>query len=184
MQILSQRLCRSYRFDLFEFRCLIKKRFREFPRRDVILPIHSFSFWLKELPCSLPTMDAPPVRCPGGDLSPASFCIDAKPMHFNESGSKNVRTLEFRSAPAVSLKENHAATRKRFSVMTTVTSTEVVATSPGSPPWPHRLARPPRMIVPWPRELCGSCHDRRRPPNRRNWYKRWHQLARKLLDAH
>jgi hypothetical protein len=56
------------------------------------------------------------------DLSGQIFGIDEKPLHFNEAGSKGVRTLEIVGAPAVKLKENHAATRERVSVMTMVTS--------------------------------------------------------------
>jgi hypothetical protein len=74
------------------------------------------------------------LRCLGNDLSTSIYGIDEKPIHFNESGSKNVRTLEFEGAPAVSLKENHAATRERLSVMTMVTSNEGVATCPRRPP--------------------------------------------------
>ena len=74
------------------------------------------------------------VRCLGNDLSTSISGVDEKPIHFNESGSKNVRTLEFQGAPAVSLKENHAATRERLSVMTMVTSNAQVATSPRRPP--------------------------------------------------
>jgi hypothetical protein len=68
------------------------------------------------------------TRCLGNDLATSIYGIDEKPIHFNESGSKNVRTLEFEGAPAVSLKENHAATRERLSVMTMVTSNLKVAT--------------------------------------------------------
>ena len=58
----------------------------------------------------------------GHDMAKSIFGIDEKPIHFNESGSKGARTLEIAGAPAVRLKENHAATRERASVMTTVTS--------------------------------------------------------------
>ena len=43
-------------------------------------------------------------------------------MHFNEGASKNKNTLEIQGAPAVKLKENHAASRQRLSVMTCATS--------------------------------------------------------------
>ena len=58
----------------------------------------------------------------GHDLADPIFSIDEKPVHFNESGSKNCRTLEIVGAPVVRLKQNHAATRERVSVMTCVTS--------------------------------------------------------------
>ena len=58
----------------------------------------------------------------GHDLAESIFGIDEKPVHFNEAGSKNCRTLEIVGAPVVRLKQNHAATRERVSVMTCVTS--------------------------------------------------------------
>jgi hypothetical protein len=61
-------------------------------------------------------------RLLGKDLSDDMYGIDEKPLHFNESGSKNVRTLEIAGAPSVKLKENHSATRERVSVMTLVTT--------------------------------------------------------------
>ena len=66
----------------------------------------------------------------GSDLSDRIFGIDEKPIHFNESGSKVVRTLEIAGAPSVKLKENHAATRERVSVMTCVCSSPAVASQP------------------------------------------------------
>ena len=64
------------------------------------------------------------------DLAPRIFGIDEKPVHFNEAGSKNVRTLEISGAPEVVLKQNHAATRERVSVMTTVCSCPDVSSQP------------------------------------------------------
>lgn len=64
------------------------------------------------------------------DLSDSMYGIDEKPLHFNESGSKNVRSLEIVGAPAVQLKENHAATRERVSVMTLVTSSLAAVNQP------------------------------------------------------
>ncbi len=60
-------------------------------------------------------------RLLGTDLAEDMYGIDEKPLHFNESGSKNCRTLEIAGAPSVKLKENHSATRERVSVMTLVT---------------------------------------------------------------
>jgi hypothetical protein len=60
--------------------------------------------------------------------------IDQKGLHLNELGSKNMPTLCLRGAPEVPLKENHAHTRQRFSLMTTVTSCAERAT--GDPPPP------------------------------------------------
>jgi hypothetical protein len=61
-------------------------------------------------------------RLLGTDLAEDVYGIDEKPLHFNESGSKNCRTLEIAGAPSVKLKENHSATRERVSVMTLVTT--------------------------------------------------------------
>lgn len=58
----------------------------------------------------------------GHDMSDRIYSIDEKPMHFNEGASKNKNTLEIQGAPAVKLKENHAASRQRLSVMTCATS--------------------------------------------------------------
>ena len=66
----------------------------------------------------------------GNDLSQKIYGIDEKPLHFNEAGSKNVRTLEIAEAPVVKLKENHAATRERCTVMTCVTSSSTAASQP------------------------------------------------------
>ncbi len=68
------------------------------------------------------------------DLPDAIWGIDEKPIHFNESGSKAVRTLELVGAPAVRLKENHAATRERATLMTSVTSDRRSASCPASMP--------------------------------------------------
>lgn len=58
----------------------------------------------------------------GRDLAEAIYGCDEKPLHFNENGSKATRTLEIEGAPSVPLKENHAHTRERCSLMTTVSS--------------------------------------------------------------
>jgi hypothetical protein len=68
------------------------------------------------------------------------YGIDEKPIHFNESGSKNVRTLEIAGAPEVRLKQNHAATRERVSIMTTVSSNLNAATQPARLPVPRAAA--------------------------------------------
>ena len=44
----------------------------------------------------------------------------------NEAGSKNIGVLTLDGCPDVPLKENHAATRTRVSLMTTVVSTQSV----------------------------------------------------------
>ena len=48
--------------------------------------------------------------------------FDQKPLHVHESGSKNLKTLEHRGAVEVVVKEAHAATRSRYTVVTYVTS--------------------------------------------------------------
>jgi hypothetical protein len=64
------------------------------------------------------------------DLATSIYGIDEKPLHFNESGSKAMATLELQGAPSVRLKENHSATRERVSVMTTVSSCPKAASQP------------------------------------------------------
>ena len=72
--------------------------------------------------------------CHGHDLPVVGF--DQKGLHFNELGSKNTGTLHFAGAPEVALKENHCATRERFSIMTSVTSVTAEARIPGGGhPW-------------------------------------------------
>ena len=60
--------------------------------------------------------------------------VDQKGIHMNELGSKNIGSLCIKGAPEVPLKENHAATRQRVSLMTWVTSSEARALQPGGPP--------------------------------------------------
>ena len=72
-------------------------------------------------------------HCFGKELANSIWGVDEKPIHFNESGSKAVRTLEIAGAPAVRLKENHAATRERVSIMTAVTSSPLDATAAALP---------------------------------------------------
>ena len=72
------------------------------------------------------------LACLGHDL-PIMGC-DQKPLHFNEEGSKCCKTLHFKGAPEVPLKENHSATRERFSLFTTVFSDRAAALAPGGPP--------------------------------------------------
>ena len=71
--------------------------------------------------------------CLGKDLADQIFGLDEKPIHFNESGSKNMSTLEIAGAPVVKLLQNHAATRERASVMTWVVSNRAKARSKGKP---------------------------------------------------
>ena len=66
------------------------------------------------------------VRTLGKDLADKIIGIDEKPIHVNESGSKNIGTLEIEGEISA-FKENHAATRKRCTEMTMCTSNETVA---------------------------------------------------------
>ena len=76
-------------------------------------------------------------RTLGHDLGTAIYGCDEKPLHFNENGSKATRTLEIAGAPAVPLKENHAHTRERCSLMTTVSSNPDAVRQPrGLPVFP------------------------------------------------
>ena len=70
----------------------------------------------------------------GNDLSERMYGLDEKPIHFNEAGSKGIRTLELQGAPEVRLKQNHQATRERVSLMTCVTSNPEEAKSPANLP--------------------------------------------------
>ena len=58
----------------------------------------------------------------GKDLADRIFGIDEKPIHFNESGSKAVKTLHYEGAPYCALRTNHSASRDRMSLMTMVSS--------------------------------------------------------------
>ena len=50
--------------------------------------------------------------------------FDQKPLHVHESGSKNLKSLEHTNERNVTVKEGHAATRSRYTVVTYVTSNE------------------------------------------------------------
>ena len=73
-------------------------------------------------------------RFADSDFADRFYGVDEKPLHFNENGSKATRTLEIEGAPSVRLKENHAATRERCSLMTMVTSSPAMASSPALVP--------------------------------------------------
>ncbi len=83
----------------------------------------------------------------GKDLADQMNGIDEKPLHFNESGSKCIRTLEIAGAPSVKLKQNHAATRERVSVMTFTTSKLATIQQPKGLPAP-RDSHSPRWWLP------------------------------------
>jgi hypothetical protein len=98
------------------------------------------------------------VKFLGHDLSGSVYGIDEKPLHFNESGSKCTRTLEIAGAPAVRLKQNHAHTRERVSVMTMVTSSQAAVNQPGGLP----VRRPrPRRLRACPRAWVGGAREGR-----------------------
>ncbi len=77
-------------------------------------------------------------RLLGHDLDNQFYGIDEKPLHFNEGVIKCIRTLEIVGCPAVRLKQNHAATRERVSVMTMTTSNLVAIEQLGGLPVPSR----------------------------------------------
>ena len=64
------------------------------------------------------------------DLRDSIYGIDEKPLHFNEAGSKNHPTLDIEGVPVCRLKANHAASRERVSLMTSVTSNRDAASAP------------------------------------------------------
>ena len=70
----------------------------------------------------------------GKDLSERIFGIDEKPIHFNESASKAVKTLHYEGAPFVVLRTNHSASRDRLSLMTMVTSWRALCRCVMKPP--------------------------------------------------
>ena len=73
------------------------------------------------------------VRCAAEELLGRDldiYGIDEKGIHMNEMGSRGVGTLALQGSPAVALKVNHAATRERVSLMTTVTSSRTAALQP------------------------------------------------------
>ena len=65
-------------------------------------------------------------RTLGIDLADKIIGIDEKPLMMNESGSKNIGTLEI-EGEICALKECHAATRKRCTEMTMCTSNKILA---------------------------------------------------------
>lgn len=56
-------------------------------------------------------------------LDPPMIGFDQKGIFMNEAGAKNVGMLAFEGETQVALKENHAASRTRVSIMTTTVST-------------------------------------------------------------
>ena len=60
------------------------------------------------------------LYCLGRELDIWGF--DQKGIYMNHAGSKNTGTLSIDGCPDVALKENHAATRTRVSLMTSVVS--------------------------------------------------------------
>ena len=129
----------------------------------------------------------------GKDLADQIFGIDEKPLHFNEGGSKSVGTLEIAGAPVVALKENHAATRERLSVMTCVTSNPHVAARPSNLPLEVLCkAKSNRRIsaVAMPRDLKfsmrwaekGSYREEHLLAYLRRWLLPWSQERAKAKD--
>jgi hypothetical protein len=129
----------------------------------------------------------------GNDLSKSMYGIDEKPIHFNESGSKNTRTLEIAGAPAVRLKQNHAATRQRVSLMTCVTSSPNAASQPRCLPLEAlfkaksekrtRSVKPPddvNMRVRWAEK--GSYRQENLEQYLETWLDPWTPLRQRQCD--
>ena len=70
----------------------------------------------------------------GNDLSSKMVQIDEKPVHVNESGSKEVKTLVHEGAPFVPLRTNHSASRERITLMTCGVSSAYLAMTDRKPP--------------------------------------------------
>ena len=68
------------------------------------------------------------------DLDDRIFGIDEKPIHFNETGSKECKTLHYEGAPYCALRTNHSASRDRLSMMTMVTTWRELCRCPNGPP--------------------------------------------------
>ena len=72
------------------------------------------------------------LLCFGRD--PIIFDVDQQGIHMNKAGCKSRPSLEIEGCLAVALKENHAATRTRVSLMTHVCSDETNACRAGGLP--------------------------------------------------
>ena len=129
----------------------------------------------------------------GDDLSTKMYGIDEKPLHFNEAGSKCRGTLEIAGAKSVKLKENHAATRERVSLMTTVTSSPVAASSAANMPLEllckaqsHRrtagLVLPANMAVSLAWSEKGSYRAANILKYLEKWLEPWTELRAKERD--
>ena len=116
----------------------------------------------------------------GRDLADSIYGIDEKPLHFNEAGSKNVRTLEIAGAPCVQLKQNHAATRERCTIMTSVSSNPAAASMPARMPveimFKAKSARRTSKLVPPPDlrvSICWSVKGSYRQEHIMSYLLRW-----------
>ena len=72
------------------------------------------------------------IECFGHDLP--MFGLDQTPLYMNQSGSKDSKTLDARGAPITALKEAHAQTRGRISILTCTADSEDVADQEGGLP--------------------------------------------------
>ena len=70
----------------------------------------------------------------GNNLRHRIFGVDEKPIRFNESGSKVVKTLHFEGAPHCALRTKHNVSRDRVSRMTMVTSWRALCLCVKKPP--------------------------------------------------
>jgi len=74
------------------------------------------------IPIPPATGSGTPIADPSGDIGQKVDMADQKAWHANESGSKELGTLEVKGAERVPLKENHAATRMRSTLFTWCTT--------------------------------------------------------------
>ena len=132
-------------------------------------------------------------RVLGSDLGDQIYGIDEKPLHMNEGGSKVIGTLEVSGAPVVRLKENHAQTRERVSLMTSVTSNPDVAASPALMPLEMLckgktdrritgLVRPAGMRVSLQVAEKGSYRNENILQYLRRWLDPWTELRAQRKD--
>lgn len=133
------------------------------------------------------------TKCLGHDLHDKIFGIDEKPLHFNEGGSKNIGTLEIAGVPSVRLKQNHAATRERVSLMTMVTSSSELAGDASNIPLELlvrglssqrlRLCHPPadlKVSAQWAEK--GSYRNEHIQRYLKRWLEPWTELRAQQQD--
>ena len=102
--------CEEYHVDF-------RKPNRKFKVPKWVLEERLITFW-----CNIARVRKLATMLLGYDLDMEN--LDQSPFHMNEAGSLNERTLCVKGAPTVPLKENHCATRCRWSACTMTCSNE------------------------------------------------------------